>query len=76
MKITYEFDTTSENYDKFEMLRIQKSLDMALALWDLDGKIRNWRKWDERDAIPVEEITDAFVEILEKHMINLDDIVE
>ena len=76
MKITYEFDTTSENYDKFEMLRIQKSLDMALALWDLDGKIRNWRKWDERDAIPVEEITDTFVEILEKHMINLDDIVE
>lgn len=76
MKITYEFDTASENFDRYEYVRISKSLDMALALYDIDSKIRGWRKYDERDTIPVSEITDMFVEVLENRMINLDDILE
>ena len=31
MKIMYEFDTTTENFDRYEYARISKSLDMALA---------------------------------------------
>lgn len=50
MKITYEFDTASENFDRYEYERINKSLDMALALHDIDSKIRGWRKYDERGA--------------------------
>jgi hypothetical protein len=76
MKITYEFDTTSENFDRYEYERIRKSLDMALALYDIDSKIRGWRKYDERDTIPVDEITDMFVGVLDNRMINLDDILE
>lgn len=76
MKITYEFDTTTENYDRYEHERINKSLDMALALYDIDSKIRGWRKYDERDAIPVDEITQMFVDVLDKRMINIDDILE
>lgn len=76
MKITYEFDTTTENFDRYEYTRVSKSLDMALALYDIDSKIRSWRKYDERDTIPVSEITDMFVGVLENRMINLDDILE
>ncbi len=76
MKITYEFDTTAENFDRYEYARISKSLDMALALYDIDSKIRGWRKYDERDTIPVDEITDMFVGVLDNRMINLDDILE
>ena len=76
MKIIYEFDTTADNYDRYERTRIDKSLDMALALYDIDSKIRGWRKYDERDAIPVDEITQMFVDALDKRMINIDDILE
>lgn len=76
MKIIYEFDTTADNYDRYERTRIDKSLDMALALYDIDSKIRGWRKYDERDAIPVDEITQMFINILEERMINIDDILE
>lgn len=76
MKIMYEFDTAADSYDRYERTRIDKSLDMALALYDIDSKIRGWRKYDERDAIPVDEITQMFVDVLDKRMINLDDILE
>ena len=76
MKIIYEFDTTSDDFDRFEKYRIDKSLDMAMALWDLDNKIRSWRKYDDRESIPVGEISQAFWDIMEEHMINLDDLVE
>jgi len=76
VKIIYEFDTTADNYDRYERTRIDKSLDMALALYDIDSKIRGWRKYDERDAIPVDEITQMFINILEERMINIDDILE
>lgn len=76
MEIIYKFDTTSENYDKFERCRIDKSLDMALALYDLDNKVRGWRKYDNRESIPVGEISQAFWDILEDHMLNLDDLVD
>jgi len=76
VKIIYEFDTTADNYDRYERTRIDKSLDMALALYDIDSKIRGWRKYDERDAIPVDEITQMFVDALDKRMINIDDILE
>ena len=49
---------------------------MALALYDIDSKIRGWRKYDERDTIPVDEITDMFVGVLDKRMIILDDLLE
>lgn len=76
MKITYEFDTMSENFDRYEYRRISKALDMALALYDIDSKIRGWIKYDERDTIPVDEITDMFVGVLDNRMINLDDLLE
>lgn len=76
MKIIYEFDTTSDDFDRFEKYRIDKSFDMAMALWDLDNKIRSWRKYDDRESIPVGEISQAFWDIMEEHLINLDDLVE
>lgn len=76
MKITYEFDTMSENFDRYEYRRISKALDMALALYDIDSKIRGWIKYDERDTIPIDEITDMFVGVLDNRMINLDDLLE
>ena len=51
MKITYEFDTQSENYDKSEHLRIEQSLNMMLALSRIQDRLRDWLKWDSYPII-------------------------
>lgn len=74
MKITYEFDTDKDNYDMQELTRVQKAFDMAYALWDIDEAIRKWYKYDEREAIPVDEIRETFVDILQNHYIDLEEV--
>lgn len=76
MKITFEFDTNSEQFDRIELNRIQKAFDMALALYDIDNLCRKYRKYDERESIPVEEIDNEIGKIYSKYNINIDDILE
>ena len=77
MKITYEFDTNSEDYkdDCYIQERFSKSFEMALALTKLDDIIHSWYKNDEREAIPVEEIRNTFNDILDYEGIVLDRLI-
>ena len=54
MKITYEFDTNSEDYkdDCYTQERFSKSFEMALALTKLDDVIHSCYNHDEIEAIP------------------------
>lgn len=72
MKQIYEFDFQEGSSDSHEIYLIEKRHNMSLALWDLSQKFREWYKYDERPAIPTEEIKDTFYDILGENDIDLD----
>lgn len=64
MKITLEFDTDSENFDYHELERIKQAGDMAICISEILNKLRGWEKYDSRENIPVDEITDTLREAI------------
>jgi len=65
--------TTIETEDDYEARRMLKSLDMALCLWEI---VHNtWRQFKNSD-IDYQPIFEAITEELDKHNINLDDLIE
>lgn len=54
--------------------RCNKSLDMALALWDFSQKLRSISKYGTGEE-DVESISKDFYEILEEHSINLEKLI-
>ena len=51
-----------------------KGLDLAMALFEIEQYLRGVDKYDTGDDI--EKIREEFYEILEKHDINLDNLVK
>lgn len=72
MEVVYRFTFEEGSDDLHDLKLVEKRTEMYLALQDLREKIRSWYKWDEREAIPTEEIRDAFYDILSEHDINFD----
>lgn len=64
MKVTYDFNLPEDqnNLDIYS-----NSMKYYLALWDFQQQLHALLKYDERDAIPVEEITSKFNEVLNKN---------
>lgn len=56
MKVIFEFDTESENFNPIELERYKQVDNMAKALGEILEKARSWDKYDERTAIPTDEI--------------------
>lgn len=71
MKVTYEFDTDSENFNSCEFEQYKSANDMAAALWELQEAIRTWYKYDPSDLTP-DALHDTFYDILSKNNINLE----
>ena len=66
-RLTYNLPDDAKDH-----LRAVKSLDMALALWDVDKLLRSVEKYqDEPDIV---KIRSDFYDILEKYDINLDTV--
>ena len=74
MKIKFELDTNDENFDQFELNRLNHATDMALCLYEITNKLRAWYKYDARGSIPIEEIHDELWNIINEH-INLEKII-
>lgn len=72
MEVIYKFDFKEGSDDHYNLRLIQKATHMYLALSELAEKFRAWYKWDEREAIPTEEIKDTFWDILAENDVNLD----
>lgn len=69
MKVTFETD------DPKEILRLSKSLDMALALFEIQNNV--WRQFKNgEDKIDFQEYREAVNEVLEEYNINIDDLIE
>ena len=58
--------------DEQECLRMIKSLDMALAIWDFDQWLRGEYKYHDKEYCY--EIRQELHRCLDKHNINLDEL--
>ena len=64
MKITFEFDTDSEDFDYSELERYKCVNDMAFCLNQIADKVRYWYNKDDRKTISTDEIGDTIFEII------------
>lgn len=71
MKVIYVFDTDSENFDPLQLKIFQQSQEMAYTIREIRQQVRHWEKYDDRLAIPVEEIFDAIIDIINENT-NID----
>lgn len=74
MKIKYEFDTAAENFDRGELLRIQKADDAVKALWDLQEAVLEWYRGHTNRPCNPDELRTVFYQILDNAGINLDEL--
>lgn len=73
VKITYEFDTESENFSPEELLRVQKAEDMVYALYELSLAVSGWYKYPESSGeLNADTLNDKFYDILNSNGIKLD----
>ena len=64
MKLTFEFDTSSENFDIYELERHEQAENLAVCLYGISNKVKGWYKYDNREAIPPEEIKEQIDKII------------
>ena len=73
MKITFEFDTDSEHYQRDEYERILKADDMYDCLWNLSQRIRGWCNYPERyEKLTEDSLSEFFWNTMDEHGINLE----
>jgi hypothetical protein len=79
-KARLEFDLNDHD-DKMAHLRAVKSLDMAIALWDITHNTKKSLEWsmegkelDKYDAL--ELVFDKIYEILKEHNISVDELMD
>ena len=64
MKVTYEFNTTDENYDRSEHEMYKQAFNMMIALSRIEDEIRSWRKWESYPII--DEYSDFWNDLSEE----------
>ena len=78
-KAILEFDLTNPD-DVTEYKRVNKALDMAIALWDIEQYLRAETKYAP-DSMPQEvydaldKVRDKYYEIINEHNISIDEIL-
>lgn len=73
MKITYEFNTLSEDFIPLELYKIQKADDMAACLDAITSRITYW--WENADTIDTNILHKEIFNIVESHEIHLDRLI-
>ena len=68
IKITYEFDTDSENFDLMKLRAFQQSEEIAYALSEVIKQARKWDKSDPWAEIPAGEVYDTITDIVARYV--------
>jgi hypothetical protein len=77
MKVTYEFDTASENFDSVEYNVVMNATKLSSILWGMDLAIRGWCNHPkDYVALTPDTLRDKWVELFREHSISLEDLVE
>lgn len=74
VELTFRYND-DERFDKEAHLRIIKSMDLALAVSDIQEKCRETIKYSEKEEPQWEEISTFIHETLEARGIYLDDML-
>lgn len=74
MKVIFEFDTDSENFNNCELEQVKQADKMARTLSEITDQLRSWYKYDTRGSIPIDEIHEKIWEIIKENNINIDEI--
>ena len=74
MKITYQFDTDSEGFDRGELLAIENACKLVVIISEIRDQLREWYKYDTRSTISTEEISDTINRIIDKHF-NIEELI-
>lgn len=64
MKITYEFNTLSEDFEYAELHAVQDAQMLVHALSKVLDLARHYEKYDNRESIPVDELVDRIREVV------------
>lgn len=64
MKITFEFNTVNDEFDRTELEAHMQAEKMAFCLSKITDQIRSWYKYDNRETIPVDEIHEKLWDII------------
>ena len=74
MKVTFEtMKATFETEDEMESLRVIKSLDMALFIWELLN--RGLKQFEESETIELEDVREMVYNLLEANNINIYELI-
>ena len=76
MKAKLTFNLEDED-DSLAFSRCAKSLEMALALWEMSNHLRSVTKYseDEKEVEAYEKVSERFYEILAEQGINIDNLI-
>ena len=72
MKATLKFDLNEQD-DVLAHKRCVKSLDMAIALWEVDQYLRSESKYKDNEI--AYEIREKLYEIMSDHGLNFNDLI-
>lgn len=68
MEVIYKFTFEEGSDDLIDLKLIQNATGMYLALSEIREQTRQWYKYGNREAIPVEEIRDTIWDITSEHV--------
>lgn len=74
MKISFEFDTDSEDFDNCELERYKQVDKMARCLYHIDDKLRGYYKYDTRGSVEIDEFTRTLWDIMKDDGIDLEEL--
>lgn len=72
MKITFEFDTSSDSFSSDELLRVQKANDMAAFIFELEQKVRDWYRNRADEPLNEDSLREFVSMLYNKYGIELD----
>jgi hypothetical protein len=68
MKVTFEFNTSDENFDCIELEQHYIANDMPMCINDIKEQVYEWYNRDKRSNIPTEEILDKILDIINDYV--------
>ena len=75
MKVTFEFDTLSENFVPSELERMKNVDKMVSALYEITNQLKHWEKYDDRDNIPKDEVYEKIWDIITDSGLHIDELL-
>ena len=72
MKVTFEFNTDDENFDRYQLEAHHQAENLVFTLSKITDKLREWYKYDNRSSIPIEEVYDSIWDIIQDNNINME----